>query len=135
VDSTTTTSISFASTLLLVVVVLTAAGCGDSAQSKARKADCVLSAANRGAVDAVRKAFNAGRLGTADQLASSTYFRHDKRGNFLDPQGHLLSYDRLMQTPDVSYHVLQWVNELQGPVGVQRTAARDRAKANAAKHC
>jgi hypothetical protein len=134
---TITRSISFASALLAAIVALAVSGCGDSAKDRASKADCILRMENRATVNAVRKAFNEGKLGTADQLASNEFFRQDKRKNFLDANGHLLSYDRLMQTTDVSYDVLGWVNTLERPAAVAaaRTAARERARARALKQC
>lgn len=115
---------------------LLTASCGDSAKSSASRADCALRMENRASFNVVRNAFNAGKLGSADQLASNQFFRYDRRSSFLDTRGHLLSYDRLMQTV-VSYDVLGWVNTLERPVAVAdaRTAAREHARALAAKRC
>ena len=135
-DSMTTKSISGASAIVAAAVLLVAAGCGDSAKSSASRADCALRMENRASFNVVRNAFNAGKLGSADQLASNQFFRHDKRSSFLDSRGHLLSYDRMINAP-VSYDVLGWVNTLERPVAVAaaRTAARERARARALKQC
>jgi hypothetical protein len=115
------------SPLLLVLVALVACGPTKKAGSYALS-DCELRLENRAGVEVARRAFNAGQLGTADQLASNSYFKGLKRSTFLDSDGHLLPYDQLMATA-TSYQVLGWVNTLEGKVGDRVHAAKMHARA------
>ena len=116
--------------LALLAVVLAAAGCGGSShrQGGALSA-CELSAENHAMVNLARGLFNAGRLGTADELAANRWLRRFKRSTFLGNSGRLLPYEQLMAT-DVSWGVLGWANTLTGSAGDEVYAAALRVRAN-----
>ena len=121
-----TASISCASALLLLV------GCG-SKKDASGLSDCERAAENRAAVNVVRDAFNAGRLGSPAQLA--VHFKGVQRPRYLDASGTLLPYRRLMADKTVSYDTLIWVNTLGGPVGQRAHDARLRVRDSGSANC
>lgn len=121
-----TASISCASAILLL------AGCG-SKKGSSGLSDCERAAENRAAVNVVRDAFNAGRLGTPAQLA--VHFKGVRRSRYLDASGKLRSYQQLMADKTVSYDTLIWVNTLGGPVGQRAHDARLRVRDSGSANC
>jgi hypothetical protein len=113
----------------MVVAVLLLAGCGSKHAQGGALSACELRAENHAMVSRARDLFNAGRLGTADELAANRWFRRAERPAFLDSSGHLLPYEQLMAT-NVSWAVLGWVNTLTGSAGDEVYAAALHIRAN-----
>jgi hypothetical protein len=77
--------------LVLSALALVAAGCGGSRHAQGGAlSGCELRAENHAMVNRARDLFNAGRLGTADELAANRWFRRFRRSTFLDTSGNLL---------------------------------------------
>jgi hypothetical protein len=114
----------------LVGLTLLAAGCGNSKHKVSGPlSNWELELENQAEVNAVRYAFNAGLLGTPDQLTSNQYFKGLRRSTFLDSPGHLLPYRQLM-VGELGYKVLEWVHLLEGPVRDDAFHAAMRARAH-----
>ncbi|HEV8460220.1 MAG TPA: hypothetical protein VGQ38_05885 [Gaiellaceae bacterium] len=115
--------------IVLVALMFLAAGCGGSKHEVSGPlSKCESELENQAEVNAVRYAFNAGLLGTPDQLASNQ-FKGFRRSRFLDSSGHLRPYQQLMVGP-LGYQVLGWVHLMEGPVRDDSFAAAMRARAH-----
>ena len=130
--SRNTTSISCASAAA-ALLLLAAAGCGSKDKDASGLSDCERAAENAAAVNVVRNAYNAGNLGTADELA--THFKDVKRSLYLDANGKLRTWAVLKTHPATSYDTLIWVNTLEGPVGDRAHDARLRVRDSGSANC
>jgi hypothetical protein len=114
-------------------LLLAAAGCGSKDKDASGLSDCERAAENAAAVNVVRNAYNAGNLGTADELA--THFKDVKRSLYLDANGKLRTWAVLKTRPATSYDTLIWVNTLEGPVGDRAHDARLRVRDSGGANC
>jgi hypothetical protein len=90
--------------------------------------DCEIRLENTAAANVVRKAFAAGKLGTADQIARK-HFSQDARSSWLDASGKLRPLDEL--TGDTRFDFEQWMGSIEGnpgKVGDDMFAARMNAR-------
>jgi len=114
-------------------LLLAAAGCGSKDKDASGLSDCERAAENAAAVNVVRNAYNAGNLGTADELA--THFKNVKRSLYLDANGKLRTWAVLKTHPATSYDTLIWVNTLEGPVCDRAHDARLRVRDSGSANC
>jgi hypothetical protein len=113
--------------LLVALVVL--AGCGGKdKRAFAPLSDCELKLENTAAANVVRRAFAAGKLGSADHV-QSTYFRHEARDSWLDSSGNVRPLAKLKG--DTRWDFSLWMAAIEGnagKVGDDMFAARMHAR-------
>jgi hypothetical protein len=113
VHSKSARSISFAS---CVVAVVALTGCGSSHKSGVRPlSDCEARLENNAAAAVLRKAFNDGRAGSAQEIASK-YFKGRSTTSYLDSSGKLLPYSKIKDL-DTRYDFDAWMGHVEGTAG------------------
>jgi hypothetical protein len=115
------------------VLASVAAGCG-SADGKSGirpLSECEQRLENTAAANVVRRAFAAGKLGTADEVAQK-HFKQDARSSWLDASGRIRPLSALKG--DTLYDFEQWMAAIEGDANSKVGDAMFAARMNARHH-
>lgn len=116
--------------LAAALLVLAASACGGSAEAKE---DCLNEAYNAAEAAAVARMYDAGMLGSRQQVESELGTPERPGSEYFDSSGHLVPYRQL---PDVGHKIqfLLWMNN-DDRVSELTREARLQARANTDPDC
>ena len=116
--------------IFCISVALLAAGCGSSKPTSGPPSDCELRAENAAASAVLKRAYDAGKLGSAAALAK--HFKGEPRSAYLRPDGTLRPLGEVKGAARFDYEV--WMNAEVGasdtPTGNAMHEARLRVRDN-----
>jgi hypothetical protein len=112
----------------VAVLALTVSGCGTDKEARKR---CERDAFNTAETAAVSRLYDAGKLGTRQQVEAELGVPGRPGSSFFDASGHLIPYRRL----DFAHknQLVLWMNN--GRVGVLTFEAREQARASTRPDC